>query len=79
MIKYFYADSLKAYFECIREIEEVVIGRKNVSGNYFSVEKPPILWYRAIPCYTFAYAKFISWKREWEGDRKIFHLHMRKR
>lgn len=44
MIKYFYADSLKAYFECIREIEEVVIGRKNVSGNYFSVEKPPILW-----------------------------------
>ncbi|BDZ76310.1 FRG domain-containing protein [Claveliimonas bilis] len=76
MIKYFYADSLKAYFECIREIEEVVIGRKNVSGNYFSVEKPPILWYRGLSHVTHSLTPSLyRGKENGKGTEKYSSLH----
>lgn len=44
MIKYYYADSLSSYFQCIKEIEESVTGTKE---DIFD-ESPPILWYRGL-------------------------------
>lgn len=50
MIEYYYADSLEAYFECIRAIENKVIekGGKSKVSNCFTNEKPPVLWYRGL-------------------------------
>lgn len=44
MIKYYYADSLSSYFECIKQIEARVAVTDGDSFN----ESPPILWYRGL-------------------------------
>ena len=52
MIRYYYADSLSSYFQCIKEIQENVMkenGKSSLWGekNRFS-ENLPLLWYRGL-------------------------------
>ena len=52
MIRYYYADSLSSYFQCIKEIEENVMKENRKSSQWGEKdrfnENLPLLWYRGL-------------------------------